>query len=825
MSNLPTLRLRAHDSDGVIAPGAELNTWAAGTVFPQATYTTEALDVAHANPIIAGAGGLFPEIFLTEDLDYRFVLKTTGGALTIYDVDNISPATLDNALLSQFYQLAENPLHFGALGDGVADESTEVQAAITAAALGGNEGLVDLLGLVFRCDSQITIPDGVTVQNGTLDFSACDDDSCVLGQGTLGATLALTGNAAEGANVVALDSVSNLAAGDLIYITESSGASKGELQRIASIASLNVSVAATLLDAYTTANTATVNEITPKKKLTLRNLRLLGNTGASGTGDVVFLKYCEDARVIDCTIENPKSGASGIVIDQSISSEVRGCTIKATATGAAGVTITNTARDTLVDGCSFLQMSVGVAIAPGTPIGVTSFATVSRCRADGCISLSTDSKLTRFIDIVDNTLHGNDSLSTIGVVTSGRDVTIDNNTLHGNASTLYGVHADYDNNASLAAYSTPRNLAVTNNKISNADRHIYIDMDALATDAVTVEQVLIANNKMESSGADTGVYVKLLNTSAIPTLDGLSIIGNQFSGGASSYLVDIESATGGILTDVLIANNRADIGAIRVAGNATTVSSAVVIRDNILEATATVIEVSEAEQLSISGNTVRGTVGSTLYGIYVTQTTLEKGVTVSDNSITGVSGGTSATNRGILVENSDLVKISDNSISDTNGNIDKGIYVNETTGSNTSLMIKGNIIADIRAAAGNAGIRVDQTGTDQFSSCVIAANSVVSACECLHIEDALKNAAVSGNSFTCTVTATYDCVDMTAGGSADIANVAITGNAIRGGVYGVDVLNDTSAVIHSGNAFESQGTSHQNGLAAGTNTQGGDYAT
>jgi hypothetical protein len=64
------------DNNGVILTGGKLYSYAAGTVTPQATYTTAAGTIAHANPIILDSAGRVAtgEIWLTAGSNYKFVL-------------------------------------------------------------------------------------------------------------------------------------------------------------------------------------------------------------------------------------------------------------------------------------------------------------------------------------------------------------------------------------------------------------------------------------------------------------------------------------------------------------------------------------------------------------------------------------------------------------------------------------------------------------------------------------------------------------------------------------------------------------------------------
>jgi hypothetical protein len=78
------------DNNGNPLTGGKIYTYAAGTTTPQATYTSAAGTTAHTNPIILDAAGRVPsgEIWLTDGLQYKFVIKTSAD-VTVGTYDNI----------------------------------------------------------------------------------------------------------------------------------------------------------------------------------------------------------------------------------------------------------------------------------------------------------------------------------------------------------------------------------------------------------------------------------------------------------------------------------------------------------------------------------------------------------------------------------------------------------------------------------------------------------------------------------------------------------------------------------------------------------------
>jgi len=94
------------DNSGVILSGGLLYTYAAGTTTPQTAYTSSSGSTAHTNPIVLDSAGRVSsagEIWLTDAVAYKFVLKTSTGT-TIGTYDNVTgnASGIANAIYSTF---------------------------------------------------------------------------------------------------------------------------------------------------------------------------------------------------------------------------------------------------------------------------------------------------------------------------------------------------------------------------------------------------------------------------------------------------------------------------------------------------------------------------------------------------------------------------------------------------------------------------------------------------------------------------------------------------------------------------------------------------
>ena len=87
MANLtPFPKFRAFDSNGDPLAGGKVNTYEPGTLTPKASYTTQAGDVANANPVILDSEGE-ANIWLTGP--YRIILDDSNDVQQ-WDIDNLN---------------------------------------------------------------------------------------------------------------------------------------------------------------------------------------------------------------------------------------------------------------------------------------------------------------------------------------------------------------------------------------------------------------------------------------------------------------------------------------------------------------------------------------------------------------------------------------------------------------------------------------------------------------------------------------------------------------------------------------------------------------
>lgn len=197
------------DNNGVMLSGGKLYTYAAGTTTPQTTFTSRDGLTANTNPIILDSAGRTPEqIWSTEGLLYKYVVETAtdelirswdniGGSVVASDLaqdlaNNLDPIKGDALIgfrqsnsagnlpsavgktVHEKFQETISVKDFGAVGDGVANDTAAIQAAITEAATTGKILYVNAgTYLIF---SSI----GVTLTSANKDLHINCDPSAVL---------------------------------------------------------------------------------------------------------------------------------------------------------------------------------------------------------------------------------------------------------------------------------------------------------------------------------------------------------------------------------------------------------------------------------------------------------------------------------------------------------------------------------------------------------------------------------------------------------------------------------------------------------------------
>lgn len=80
------------NANGTPYSGAKVYFYEGGTTTPLVTYTDPALSIPHDHPVVANSAGMFPAVFIPEQITYKFRVTTSDGAL-VSEVDGVSAPT------------------------------------------------------------------------------------------------------------------------------------------------------------------------------------------------------------------------------------------------------------------------------------------------------------------------------------------------------------------------------------------------------------------------------------------------------------------------------------------------------------------------------------------------------------------------------------------------------------------------------------------------------------------------------------------------------------------------------------------------------------
>lgn len=193
---LQGIPIRQLDESGNPVPNARLHTWAAGTTTNKATYTDSTGATPHANPIVADLEGHWAEIWVDNEA-YKLEAREADDVVVLWQADNVRSAEapvvdllgrLDNTTPAADgagmvgyggptisygsgtvgYKLNQtiSVKDFGAVGDGIADDSTAFQLAVSYAE--------SLIGTAAYNDVgvEVWVPAGKYLINTTIEIAS-----------------------------------------------------------------------------------------------------------------------------------------------------------------------------------------------------------------------------------------------------------------------------------------------------------------------------------------------------------------------------------------------------------------------------------------------------------------------------------------------------------------------------------------------------------------------------------------------------------------------------------------------------------------------------
>ncbi len=465
----------------------------------------------------------------------------------------------------------------------------------------------------------------------TLDFagvSLASTSSILIFTGTYGSTKLLTSNAAANQKTVACDS-SIFAVGDMVRIysddlwdSTRTSTRIGELNFVETVpGGTSVTTTMELQSTYATADSATIQKLTPVKNIVIRNGKIIG---PSGNDELRGLRF---VCASNCHFENISSfdvDYFHMQITDGINCSVRGCYFEESNSSSTGygVSFADASCDCLAYGNHFVNVRHSLSTNNNVS---TSYGVTDRIRFENN-SIRDSAKATGGT--------GGDAIDTHA---GARNIFVVNNTVH--SSSGAGINFEAQGGAIIG-----------NVVKSTASVGIYYHPYADAAGTITIN-----DNKVDQigdgSGTDPGIYV--LGGAIAP--ERVTINGNHIDS-ATSEAIRVAGLAGGDIGYLTMTGNTARSAAGSSAIRANYVTRGVISGNTaICDAGPYGIYIEDCDRLAITGNSVNvaGT-GTTSRAVYLlgTGTRLSVVGNVIEHSgsyatIEGVFLGNSITNTAV----------------------------------------------------------------------------------------------------------------------------------------------------------------------------------
>jgi hypothetical protein len=627
------------------------------------------------------------------------------------------------------YKTSANVKLFGALGDGVTDDTAAIQAAVNASPS------VTFPAGTYIVSSQIDLPHNYTSLSGTgstiikANFPNTSTDAIfrMAGAGPTGSVVTSTSALTFGGTSLPVTDASSFQVNDVLQITSTeyfngiAGVSgygvktKGEMSRVKSVSGNTITVLESFKDDYAlSGQTISVTKLDTKIGLVIEGLAFYGtgggasHTGANPTGArAVACSSVFDIRITNCSVNNfPRFGftfsrCKDVIVSNCVfygydlndPTNVPPASVQwftgTTFNSCESVTFTtnigrNCRRHFDADSTIATPISRNLAVLSNTAINTTTMVGTHAC------------------DRI--TIIGNVGISSGGIVMRGKNSVITGNSIGVSDSSTFAISCGYNGSLPYTEPTSVGRVVISGNNINGSFSAPAIRVNA------DIDSAVIADNNIGSFD-EVGILIGGKNTNNI------KITGN---------VLNLPTASGGAQVGIFIPNltaiPRESLNNIIIANNMITLNGA---GSGIVVAGA--LQTAPADNIIISDNAITGNglrhIGLTTTGLGGANGWFGQNVKIADNVCVGVASVASVA---ITGQSAGFPNIQ--------GTMQPNIFANEYTANNGATLNSGytylqgmRVVNSTPVASGYLGKVCVQSGTQGTLSGVTGAISAGSA--------------------------------------------------------------------------------------------------
>ena len=496
---------------------------------------------------------------------------------------------------------AVNVKDFGAVGDGIADDTTAMTNAMNAA----SGKVLDGANQAFKVTSAISVTsENIIIQNMTIDTSSTLGALDVITfAGTLGTPTSLSSNAVSGASVITVASTSGFVADGYAYIKSNAVFSTsgtvllGQVVKIKSVDSATqITVYDDVLYAFNTADSATLSPLNTKKNITFRNVKFIGADDVSNAQTAVRFTNCSNVTVDNCSFDY--YSYTSAILDRCVNSKIVNTSTRFSRKAGLsyGFAIFNGSYSISIDNCYGEDLRHMVTV--GDNDGVNLFVRVSNCHAASQRDAGIDAHAACDYMVIDGNTIECVAGAQDGIIFQGLTCNITDNIVVGNMGRGIRVQNIVNNVGTASAI-------ITGNSISNigtASTDSGISIDYGVASGTILNSCVISNNTIDGS-FEYGLFI--YNNSAPYSLNNLAIHNNIFRNSASISGIFIRTASGAAINNCTISgnivNSTGTTGIYLLGGGANEITKSV-ISGNVLQGTTFGIRLTNVQDCVVSGN-------------------------------------------------------------------------------------------------------------------------------------------------------------------------------------------------------------------------------